>query len=508
MTFALYLQQQLAQPWLIHPGYVQQVLPSLAGMLRGESGGVVADFAAQREALRPQLAVLGLDGGLTMGPRAARANVGGAKPEGAVSILVLSVKGPMMKDDQECGPAGTETMVRQLKAAYQDPSIDAILIKYDTPGGQAYGTQTLANTIAERTKPVGGFVTDGMCCSAGMWLGTSGDFLMASHGTCRVGSIGTMNAWADMQPAYEKLGVVFHEVYATDSTQKNAVSRAADAGDYKPMIAWLDNLNAAFVGDVKASLAGRLDMKKAEKAGVFNGADMPASEAVEFGLISEIGPFELALQRVADLARNSAAGQSGGASAASTAPMNFFKKTQFGKLAAMAGKPATEITAEAVTEANQELEAAGVTAVALISEAQLDAEREAAATAATAEAAAQLTTANARITELTGQLATATGTNQTLTASVAALTTDRDQLTTQLAEATTANQELTASVATLTTERDEAIAQRDEYGARSGEKPTSVTAEGGESEIKETAPTASYFDPKADHNLTAMELLG
>ena len=63
------------------------------------------------------------------------------------SIAVISLNGPLMKNDMECGPLGMASIGNILKAADQHPNIDAIVLKIDSPGGTVDGTETLGTIV-------------------------------------------------------------------------------------------------------------------------------------------------------------------------------------------------------------------------------------------------------------------------------------------------------------------------------------------------------------------------
>jgi protease-4 len=132
-------------------------------------------------------------------------------------------------------------------------------------------------------------------CSAAYWIGSAANTIIATHETCTIGSIGVMASWADAQPYFEKMGVVFHEVYAEQSSQKNADFAAAAAGDYQALQAQLTSIAGGFLQAVRQNRGSRLDGKQFDKSGASAGKTFFASQAGEIGLIDAIGSFQDAL---------------------------------------------------------------------------------------------------------------------------------------------------------------------------------------------------------------------
>lgn len=214
-------------------------------------------------------------------------------------VMVMPVIGPVMKYDVECGPIGTDSMIQTLLTAERDDRIAGVLLKFDTPGGMVDGTKTFADVISRYTKPVVAFVSDGSCCSAGYYMACAADEIISSQKTDVIGSIGVMISFADVKPMWEKEGVVFHEIYAEQSSEKNKIFHEALEGNYKPLQEQLLNpLAEEFIDFVKAARGRRL--KDFEK-GVLSGATYTAQLSVANGLIDSINTFEYALNRVLEL---------------------------------------------------------------------------------------------------------------------------------------------------------------------------------------------------------------
>ncbi len=210
-------------------------------------------------------------------------------------IAVITLRGAVMKYDY-CGAPGTQSVMKALQQANDNPSLSAIILEIDSPGGAVDGTQQLANAIKNSKKPVVAYV-NGMMCSAAMWIGSAASKRIASSNTDTIGSIGTMASWRDAKCYWEKEGVKFHEVYATASTHKNLPFREAEKGNYESLITtWLDPTNEEFISAIQENLPN------ADKA-VLNGAAYIAKDAKKKGLIDSIGTFDDAVKAALNLGK-------------------------------------------------------------------------------------------------------------------------------------------------------------------------------------------------------------
>lgn len=93
-----------------------------------------------------------------------------------------------------------------IALAAADPSITRVVFEMNTPGGSTTGVPETAARIAAlaETKEVHAY-TDSMCCSAGMWLASQVDHMVATASSI-VGSIGVYIALVDESEALKMEG--------------------------------------------------------------------------------------------------------------------------------------------------------------------------------------------------------------------------------------------------------------------------------------------------------------
>ena len=89
----------------------------------------------------------------------------------------------------------------------REPSISAIVLDVDSPGGSVFGVEELATEIraARGTKPVVA-VANSMAASAAYWIASQADELVITPGGM-VGSIGVLTAHEDISKAQEMAGI-------------------------------------------------------------------------------------------------------------------------------------------------------------------------------------------------------------------------------------------------------------------------------------------------------------
>lgn len=113
--------------------------------------------------------------------------------------------------DNVSGPGGTscERVSAALRQALANPNIGSILFNIDSPGGNVFGVQALADEIlAARGKKRMVAQANSLMASAAYWIGCCADEIVVTPGG-QVGSIGVVALHEDWSSAMEKAGVKY-----------------------------------------------------------------------------------------------------------------------------------------------------------------------------------------------------------------------------------------------------------------------------------------------------------
>ena len=217
---------------------------------------------------------------------------------GNARIAVVPVLGPMVKRgsflDSLFGFGNYEDVQARFDAAVADPSIDAILLEIDSPGGEAAGAFDLADKIyaARGSKPVWAIANDS-AFSAAYAIGSAADKLFLTR-TGGVGSIGVLAAHVDQSGYDEKQGVKVTTI--TAGARKNDFNAheplSEDAAGF--LQAEVNRLYGLFVDTVARNRGMTPDAVRATEAGLFFGDD-----AVKAGLADGVGTVESTIRAFA-----------------------------------------------------------------------------------------------------------------------------------------------------------------------------------------------------------------
>lgn len=267
--------------WFIEESYGRSLLPSLNLML---SGNIPEAKKSNKDNY-----IFSHKQAIALSSKTAKNNDFNEK-----YVLVLNIKSPIYKYNQECGPRGTKSKINTLDSYVNDSNCKGVVLDIDSGGGQVSGTAEFYDYLSSYNKPVVTY-TDGLLCSAAYHIAAGTNHIIANKRADAIGSIGTMVSFIDFSGMYEKKGAKVITEYATKSTEKNKHFEELLKGNPEGYIKHeLDPINEEFHANIKAS---RPNIKEV----VLSGGTWNAKDALKNGLIDEIGTLQTAIDKVFEL---------------------------------------------------------------------------------------------------------------------------------------------------------------------------------------------------------------
>jgi len=209
-------------------------------------------------------------------------------------VAILDVSGPLFKKAnlfvKFSGATSYEILRRDLQVALDDAAITGVILKVDSPGGEANGCDEVARAIydARGKKPVWAFVS-GMACSGGYWIASAAEKVIVSD-LAVLGSIGVVLGITDRKKADEKNGVTRIDFVSAQSPGKRPDIHS-DEGKARVQ-KMVDDLAEVFVSAV--ALHRKTDVSTVVQKFGAGGVEVGAN-AVALGMADEVGQFEAAL---------------------------------------------------------------------------------------------------------------------------------------------------------------------------------------------------------------------
>lgn len=188
-----------------------------------------------------------------------------------------------------------EYFVDQLEQAERDPSVRAILIRVDSPGGTVAASQEISMEVARITKPI--VVSVGDVCASGSYMVASQCDEIIAAPTSSIGSIGVIAQIPNVAGLLDTLGIEFTVLTAGEYKDAGSPYRSLTDTETALFQEWIDIAYDEFVRTVAE---GR-GLEIAEVEEMATGWIWPGMVAEEMGLVDSLGTFNDAIDRAAEL---------------------------------------------------------------------------------------------------------------------------------------------------------------------------------------------------------------
>jgi protease-4 len=222
------------------------------------------------------------------------------------TIAVVTCEGPIVNGRGgpqflPFGPssAGADTIAAALREVTADDSVSAIVLRVDSPGGSVTASETIWREVKrarERGKPVVASM-GAVAASGGYYVSMDADAIVANPGTI-TGSIGVMSGKLVVRDLKHRLGVGSETVRTNANADAWSVDEPFTPEQQAEREAEADLFYADFVQRVAE---GRKLSAEAVDA-VARGRIWTGADALERGLVDELGGFRAALRRAKVLA--------------------------------------------------------------------------------------------------------------------------------------------------------------------------------------------------------------
>lgn len=215
------------------------------------------------------------------------------------SIAIIYAQGEIRSGEGDVSYIGEKSMNRSLKEARENKDIKAIVLRIDSPGGNALTSELIWREIelTKKVKPV--VVSMGnVAASGGYYIACNANKIFAENSTI-TGSIGVFGMLPNFSTLSEKMGI-----------HTEQVTTHANAADYSPFVPLTDQYRAftqesieriykTFVNRV--ATGRKMTFEQVDEIG--QGRVWTGAEALKIGLVDEIGGMDKALAEAAKLAK-------------------------------------------------------------------------------------------------------------------------------------------------------------------------------------------------------------
>lgn len=198
---------------------------------------------------------------------------------GSGRIGVVEVKGVIFD---------AERTVKLLQRFGEDKSIQAVLLRIDSPGGGVAASQEIYEAV-RRVRRGGKFVIASMAsvaASGGYYIACAADTIMANPGTT-TGSIGVIAEMLDASDLLRKIGIQFNIIKSGPYKDSGTPFRKMNEDDRRYLQSYVNDAYQQFV----AVVAQERNKPLNEVLGYADGRVFTGQQAKDLGLIDLLGTY-------------------------------------------------------------------------------------------------------------------------------------------------------------------------------------------------------------------------
>ncbi len=204
-------------------------------------------------------------------------------------IGYVTISGPIM---------ASETIIEQLDKFTEDGSVKAIVLRIESPGGGVSPSQEIYHRVKATAaiKPV--VVSMGsVAASGGYYVAVPAQRILANPGTI-TGSIGVIMQFTNIEELLGKVGLKSQAVKSGEHKDIGSPVRSMSAADRAILQALIDDVHNQFV----EAVAQARNMKSSRVRQLADGRIFTGRQALEAGLVDELGSYQDAIRVAAELA--------------------------------------------------------------------------------------------------------------------------------------------------------------------------------------------------------------
>jgi protease-4 len=212
-------------------------------------------------------------------------------------IALIYASGPIHSGEGTYQSIGSATYARWLKRAREDKSISAVVMRVDSPGGTPVASDIIWRELflTKKAKPVIVSMSD-VAGSGGYWISMTAHRIVA-HPQTLTASIGVYFGKFNMRELFNKIGI---------SSERIKYGKRSDI--FSPNRSWTEEERRFLKNEILwiydqfiTKVAEGRNMTKEEVDKIGKGRVWTGNQAVELGLIDEIGGLTRAIELAKEL---------------------------------------------------------------------------------------------------------------------------------------------------------------------------------------------------------------
>ncbi|MYB96102.1 signal peptide peptidase SppA [Candidatus Poribacteria bacterium] len=214
-------------------------------------------------------------------------SMGGSASMGQ-KVAVIDVTGIISKSD---------ATIKLIHAYRDDPSVKAIVLRIDSPGGSVAPVQEIYTELEKIEKPIVASMA-GSAASGGYYIACAADTILANPGTL-TGSIGVIMQFTRMKGLYDKVGLEHQVIKSGQFKDTGSPFRTLTEEEQAVLQATVDDVYNQFVdtiAEARSNLLTRTEVLELADGRIFSGR-----QALDSKMIDQLGNLPDAIKIAGEL---------------------------------------------------------------------------------------------------------------------------------------------------------------------------------------------------------------
>lgn len=211
-------------------------------------------------------------------------------------VAVITARGNILPGEQPPGRIGGDSLARLIRTTIEEEGVRALVLRVSSGGGSMFASEVIRQQVLEaKVKGIPVVVSMGAVAASGAYyFAADADEIWATQGTI-TGSIGVFAAFPTFEGLLQRVGVHTDGVGTTSLAGSLRVDRPLNPELKASLDAGITNAYNTFLGIVAQGRSMTLE----EVAAVAEGRVWSAADALEVGLVDELGSLEQAIEAAA-----------------------------------------------------------------------------------------------------------------------------------------------------------------------------------------------------------------
>lgn len=197
-------------------------------------------------------------------------------------VAILDITGIITKSD---------STIKLIHAYRDDPSIKAIILRINTPGGSVAPVQEIFSELRKLEKPLVASM-GGTAASGGYYIACAADTIVANPGTL-TGSIGVIMQFTKIKGLFDKVGLEHRVIKSGQFKDSGSMFRDLSEEDIAVLQETVDDVYNQFVDAISESREDTLTRDEIVK--LADGRIYSGRQALEHKLIDKLGNLQDAI---------------------------------------------------------------------------------------------------------------------------------------------------------------------------------------------------------------------